>query len=268
MRAALADPEVDFVLLLNNDAVAESGWARELVAVARREPRVGVVASMMLFHEDPSRIENTGIRLLTSGQAVPRDRGRPVATAEAASARPIGACGGAVAYSAAMLRDIGLFEEHYFANFEDVELSLRALATGWDVRYAANARVRHKLSRSIAKVRDDEFLLRSQANNLHAVWTRLPWQVLVANVPSLVLGELLMLLGAPVCGQWRMARIVWRSRFAFLRRLPALLAERRRFARVRSGDWRTVWRRQSGFLPFYLRSFRDIVWLRRRRFFE
>ncbi|MGC6489345.1 MAG: glycosyltransferase family 2 protein [Planctomycetota bacterium] len=268
MRAALADPQVEFVALLNNDANADPDWISQLVRCAEQDQRIGVVASLMVFHDVPDVIENTGVELLRSGEGMPRDRGRPAAVAADSGERPIGACGGAVLYRATMLREIGLFEEDFFANFEDVELSLRALATGWDVRYAPAARVRHKLSRSIRKVRDDAFLLRSQRNLLWANYTRLPWQALLLNLPSILCGHLALLLLAPLVGQRRMARVIWRSRREFWRDRRAVFAERRRFAALRTGNWARIWWRQSSFVPRYVRSFLDVVVRRRRRFFE
>lgn len=268
MRAALADPATAFVALLNNDAAAEPDWIRRLLECALADERIGVVAGTMLFHDRPDVVENTGIVLLRSGEAMPRQRGAPAAAAVRASRTPIGACGGAVLYRASMLREIGLFAEEYFANFEDVELSLRALATGWDVRFAPAARVRHKLSRSISKVRDEAFLMRSQRNLLWANCTRLPWQALVLNLPAIVLGHVSLLLLAPFVGQRQMARVIWRSRCAFWRERRKALAERRDFAPRRRDGWFRIWWRQSSFVPYYWRSFVDVVVRRRRRFFE
>ena len=267
--SAAVEGGADFVALLNNDAVAREDWLERLLEVARVDVQVGLVASTMVFFDDPDTIENTGVELLTSGQAVPRQRGRP-SHAALESSHPIGACGGAVLYRAKMLEQIGRFENSFFANFEDVELSLRALASGWDVRFAPRAVVRHRLSRSIAKVRDDSFLLRSQRNNLWAIWARLPWQVLLLNFPSIVAGETLLLVGSPLCGQWHMAKILWISRVTFVcREVGGVFQARRRFASQRDPRaWRRILQRQSGFVRTYVRSFLDIVVRRRRRFFQ
>jgi heptosyltransferase-2/heptosyltransferase-3 len=54
-----------------------------------------------------------------------------------------GACGGAALYRRAMLDDVGLFDEAYFAYLEDVDLAWRARLRGWDARFAPGALVRH-----------------------------------------------------------------------------------------------------------------------------
>lgn len=268
MRPLVDGGEVDYVALLNNDAAADPAWVSALVECAETDPAIGIVASTMLYFDDPTVIENTGVVLLRSGEGMPRDRGKPAAHAERANRTPIGACGGAVLYRATMLREIGLFEEDFFANFEDVELSLRALARGWDVRFEPRAKVRHKLSRSIDKVRDEAFMLRSQRNLLWANATRLPWQALLLNLPAILVAHIALLLLAPFVGQRQMARVIWRSRVQLWRDRGEVLAERRRFRPLRRAPWHRIWWRQSGFLPYYVRSFLDVVVRKKRRFFE
>lgn len=268
IRAALGNPDTQYVALLNNDAKAAPNWLSKLVECAETSPRIGAVAGTMVFHDRPEVIENTGVVLLHSGEAMPRQRGRPISEAAGAAHQPIGACAGAALYRAEMLREIGLFEEWFFANFEDVELSLRALATGWDIRFTPHALVRHKLSQSINRVRDREFMLRSQRNLLWGTATRLPWQAHLLNLPWWLLGNLVLIVVAPVFGQRLMAQVMLVSRWRFLRDLPAVLKERSNFRARRRGGWFRIWRRQSWFLPHYLRSFLDVVVLRRRSFFS
>ncbi len=267
MHSILAEAKATHIALLNNDATADPQWVEALERAARDDPATGVFASRMLFYDQPSVIENTGILLLTTGEAMPRHRGRSL-RAGLHSSRPIGACGGAVLYRASMLREIGLFCDEFFVNFEDVDLSLRALARGSDVLYVPTAIVQHKLGRSIRKVRGEEFLLRSQRNLLMAYWVNLPWQVLLANLPWQILGYSLLLGLGSLCGQRQMARVIWKSRVAMWRDRAAIWRARAALAPHRRGGWFRIWWRQSWFVYAYVRSFLDVVVLRRRRFFE
>ena len=122
IRSILADGRATYVALLNNDATADPQWVEALERAARDDPATGVFASRMLFYDQPSVIENTGILLLTTGEAMPRHRGCSLQAGRRAS-RPIGACGGALLYRVSMLREIGLFRDDFFVNFEDVEVA-------------------------------------------------------------------------------------------------------------------------------------------------
>jgi GT2 family glycosyltransferase len=60
--------------------------------------------------------------------------------------------GGASLYRADMLKEIGLFDERFFAYFEDVDISFRARLAGWKVRYAPEARVRHYIGGTSSRI--------------------------------------------------------------------------------------------------------------------
>lgn len=267
----LTDGACEYIALLNNDAVAAPDWLDRLVEDAEAHPDCGVFASHMVFFDEPGYTENTGIDLLTTGEAVPAGRNDPVDAFPDSGPR-LGASGGAVLYRASMLREIGIFREDFFANFEDVDLSLRALATGWDCRFVADSIVRHHLSRSINKVRDDEFRTRSVRNLTTAYWINVPWPVILLNLPWLLGTYLIVPLVAPLLGQWDLSRILLRGRFRTLFAMPGILKERIRFARKRRKSlWRIsarMWWRQRSCVVTYWNFFVDVVVLRRRRYMQ
>src|SRR6201999_312952 len=55
------------------------------------------------------------------------------------------ASGGASLYRIKMLQEIGLFDEDFFAYYEDVDLSFRAQLAGWKVAYAPRAVAYHQI---------------------------------------------------------------------------------------------------------------------------
>lgn len=249
----LADPDVTWIALLNNDAVAEPGWIAALLAAAERTPRAGLYASCMLLADDPTRIENTGIVLLSNGDALPRGRGARRGSYDA-PARLLGACGGAMLLRAAMLREVGGLREDFFANFEDLDLSLRAFAAGWDCIYVPDAVVRHKLSRTVTRVRDEEFRVRAWRNLTWALCVNLPWPVLLWDLPWILLHDLLVSVVAPLSGQPETARRMRAGRLRAWRERAALCAARRQVQRMRRTAWWRFWWRQQAFLPAYLRT--------------
>ena len=59
--------------------------------------------------------------------------------------------GCAALYRRSMLEDIGMFDEQFFAYGDDADLGLRARWRGWICRYAPEAKVYHRHSRSLGK---------------------------------------------------------------------------------------------------------------------
>jgi GT2 family glycosyltransferase len=137
----------DWVLLLNNDAVAEPGLAAALERAAAARPDAGILACKVLF-EDGRTVMYAGASfnawLGYSGRRV--GFGKPDRFHELRDVRR--ADGAAMAVSRPMLERLGRFDPALFAYVEDVDLSLRARANGFGIVFVPDALVRHKGSAS------------------------------------------------------------------------------------------------------------------------
>jgi GT2 family glycosyltransferase len=131
-----------FIALLNNDAVADSGWLEQL-HTAFADPGVGMAASKVLVYEDPSRIDKAGHLIYPDGQ----NRGRGTGEIDHGQfdrlEEVLWPDGCAAMYRRSMLDEIGGFDEDFFAYADDAELGLRARAAGWRCLYVPAAVVRH-----------------------------------------------------------------------------------------------------------------------------
>ena len=138
IRRAL-ERDAGWVLLLNNDAVAEPGLADALDRAARVRPDAGLLACKVLS-EDGQTVQYAGAgfnkwfgysgRVSTTGP----DELRDVARAD----------GAAMAVSRAAVEQAGLLDLELFAYVEDVEWSLRIRRAGFGVVFVPDARARHK----------------------------------------------------------------------------------------------------------------------------
>lgn len=145
-----------FVALLNDDAQPEPQWLASLVRAMQHPQsliptlqslRVGACASLMLFADRPDVVQSAGIAMDRAAIAWDRLRGYPADSAEAQQPREVfGASGGACLYRRAMLDEVGLFDERFFAYLEDVDLAWRAQRAGWRCLYVPQARVLHRVS--------------------------------------------------------------------------------------------------------------------------
>ncbi|PSO44438.1 hypothetical protein BRC21_01375, partial [Candidatus Saccharibacteria bacterium SW_7_54_9] len=68
------------------------------------------------------------------------------------------------------LNDIGLFDEWFFAYYEDVDISFRARLAGWRVRYAPEAIVYHHIGATSEKLGD--FRLQHMHKNFPVVFIK------------------------------------------------------------------------------------------------
>lgn len=173
----------DFIALFNNDAVADKDWLKNLIWEAEANPKAGIITSKIL-REDRKHIDSTGD--FYTIWALPFPRGRNlVDKGQYEEAQDVfGASGGASLYRAKMLEEIGLFDEDFFAYYEDVDISFRAQMAGWKVRYQPKAIVYHGLSKTSSKLGD--FARYHSAKNFLLLYSR--------NMPSRLYWKYLPLL--------------------------------------------------------------------------
>ena len=145
IRRAL-DRGADWVLLLNNDALAEDGLVEALERAAATRPDAGVLACKVLF-ADSGRIWYSGASF---GSILGRSRhtgfGGPDGPGELGDT--VRATGTGMAVSRAAIERAGLFDEELFLYAEDLEWCLRIEAAGFAIVYVPDARVRHRVSAS------------------------------------------------------------------------------------------------------------------------
>ncbi|MCK4314219.1 MAG: glycosyltransferase family 2 protein [Anaerolineae bacterium] len=140
---AIRSTDAEFVVTLNNDTRVEPQWLAGLIEAVVGDPTVGMVASKMLFADRPDTINSAGIALDPAGIAWDRLGGMSDDPGERTPVEVFGPCAGAALYRRAMLGQIGLFDEDFFAYMEDVDLAWRARLAGWRCLHAPAARVYH-----------------------------------------------------------------------------------------------------------------------------
>lgn len=145
--------QADYVLLFNNDAVAEPTWIEKLVAAADAHPKSGIVTGK-LMRLDKKHLDSTGDFYSIWGLPFPRGRNEVDSGQYDDQSAVFGASGGATLYRARMLGDIGSFDNDFFAYFEDVDISFRAQLAGWEVTYEPGAIAYHHVSATSSRLGD------------------------------------------------------------------------------------------------------------------
>ena len=144
--------QADAVALLNSDAIANQDWLEELWIAMQKHPEAGITTGKFLKQKPKNEIDSTGDLYSIWGTAYPRGRGEQD-TGQFDDKRHefvFGATGGASLYRVKMLNKIGLFDETFFAYYEDVDISFRAQLQGWKAIYTPKALAYHGLSKTSA----------------------------------------------------------------------------------------------------------------------
>lgn len=142
-----------YIALFNNDAVADRDWLRNLLGEAGDHPEAGIITGKLL-RTDEKHIDSTGDFYTMWGLPFPRGRNQKDAGQYDKAEEVFGGSGGASLYRAELFKHIGLFDEDFFAYYEDVDLSFRAQMAGWKVRYTPKAVAYHGVGGTSSKMGD------------------------------------------------------------------------------------------------------------------
>lgn len=137
----------------NNDAVADKDWLKYLVDCLEHQPEAGF-ATCKLLHSDGKTIDSTGDQYSVWGLPYPRGRDEPAGGKYDKQTDIFGASGGASLYRVRMLEQIGLFDDDFFAYYEDIDLSFRAQLAGWRAVYVPQSVVYHQQGKTSGRMGD------------------------------------------------------------------------------------------------------------------
>jgi GT2 family glycosyltransferase len=217
----------DLIALLNNDAEPEPGWLGALHDAAKRFPRAGSFASKILMAANPGQIESVGDLIKPDACGANRGRGEADEGQYDQEEEVFSASAAAALYRRALFERIGLFDEDFFAYFEDIDLGFRAQRFGFSCVFVPRARVFHvgKASRP----RDRDWHLKQEfVNSTLCQIKNLPTRYFIRNFRSIFVSHLRSLLGLVKEGA---PRVLLASEKELIRRMPRALCKR-------AGLWR------------------------------
>lgn len=231
-NVGIGEARGEYIALLNNDTEVDPRWLEELKTAldeTTNVENVGFCASKILVHGQPNLIDTAGDVFYACGVGGKRaymeqdngqyDRAEYV----------FGACAGAAIYLRAMLDDIGLLDEDFFAYDEDIDLSFRAQLAGYRCLFVPTAIVYHRIGSTLG--RDSDFwLYLSRRNMLYVLIKNMPTRLLLRNLHYIaayfLLGDLLSMLR----GKGKQIR---RARLDNLKNLRKTLGKRKEIQRRR-----------------------------------
>jgi len=165
-----------YVALINNDAVAAPKWLSSLVATAESDANIGAAASVVIDGNQPDVLDSCGVGIALDAMSRQAMRGMPVP--ELTQPREVLLFSGcACLLKMEALKEVGLFDEDFFAYCEDTDLGLRLRRAGWNIVVAPGAYVHHYYSMTGGK-----FSLQKiywvERNHLWVAIKNFPWFLL------------------------------------------------------------------------------------------
>jgi len=147
----IARTRAPFVLLLNNDAVLEPDYAARLAARLALDGRLAGAQGLVLDAAG-ARVDTAGLEWTGRGEALPVLAGQDPARVGEEVFEVAGVSATAALFRREALDRIApqgrVFDDRFFAYYEDVDLSLRLIRAGWRFACDPKALARHEGSRT------------------------------------------------------------------------------------------------------------------------
>ncbi|MEM2661290.1 MAG: glycosyltransferase family 2 protein [Nitrososphaeria archaeon] len=135
-----------YLAFINNDTIVDKNWLRELVNGTQKQPNILCCASKILYYDRRNIINAAGGKITPIGGGFYIGYGEKDREEFSKFTYTGFGCGAGVLIDADFFRDIGGFDEDYFASGEEQELGLRVWMCGYRVLYVPKAIIYHKES--------------------------------------------------------------------------------------------------------------------------
>ncbi len=145
IKKALLDPNIEYIVLLNNDTIVEKDWLFALIKKVNYKKRIDMVASLALFPN--GQVQCAGLRFekdLLGGKVGGLSRGYGEDPTAFRQTKEIFCPSGvSCLFTRRLLEDVDLFDEDYFAYAEDIDLGIRARQKGYRCIFTPHSRLVH-----------------------------------------------------------------------------------------------------------------------------
>lgn len=233
-----ANPECNWIALLNPDAFPAPDWLQNLVAAIEQYPACAMFGSRLVDAKSATLSDGIGDSYHLSGLVWREAHGKAM-TPETLQAKEVFSCCAAAAlYRRDIFDVLGGFDEDYFCYVEDVDLGFRYRLLGYQIRYVPDSVVYHVGSALTGRASD--FSIYHGHRNL--VWTfikDMPGYLFWCLLPLHIALNLFSLLYFSLRGR---PQIIWRAKFDAVKGLPQTWHKRRALQKLRRAQPGAIWK--------------------------
>ena len=177
----------EWVLLLNNDIEMAPDCLSHLAQQAQHEPRIKMFALKMLSFANHELLDGAGDGVLRGGVGYRLGTMEPDTIQYNLKREVFGACAGAALYHRSLFKELGLFDEDFFAYLEDVDFNMRAVRAGHRCCYLPGAVVYHIGSATTGSKINQITVRLTTRNNIFVICKNYSLSMLIKFLPSLLI---------------------------------------------------------------------------------
>jgi GT2 family glycosyltransferase len=173
-----------YIVFLNNDTIVDRNWLNHMVNVLERDGGVGAIQSLLLT-KDGLSVDSLGGIVDVFGSAEDRRSGSFSVQKKTNSGMEeiFSACAAAVLIRKKVFEEVGMFDQQFFAYYEDVDLSWRIRLRGYSVILDRESVVFHLRSQTSKRFRRQLFEYHLYKNQLAMLFKNYGSKTLLRVLP-------------------------------------------------------------------------------------
>jgi GT2 family glycosyltransferase len=241
----------EIIVCISNDMMVDKSWIREIVNVMQSNAQIGMVQCNSLSMWD-RKTPDSGMNYLDklgySYSYAATNRKYEVFFAE----------GMAFAIKKEVIRKVGVFDDYFFMEYDDMDLSWRVRLGGYKIFYAPAAKVYHARGGTVGatyfqRVNNITWYTR---NHLATIIKNYELKTLFALMPPILAVEMIKIVYlATVKKNLKLARAAFRGLYEAARDLRVILGKRMEVQNFRTIPDSEIFKVMHPFNPFLLRLF-------------
>ena len=178
----------DYIVVLNPDTVVDKNWLQELVSVANRDNKIGIVGACVLLYDQPNKINALGNLLHFTGLVFCNAFYEPYDKYKEKNQFLALPSGAAFLVKRKVIEEVGFMDKFFFMEFSDTDFVTRTISKGWDSLVTPKAKVYHKYQLKITPVR----LYILEKGRYYFLLKNFDKRILTILLPALCLTEVLI----------------------------------------------------------------------------
>ena len=133
--------KANYIWLLNNDTIVDKECLLNIVKEAELSDSIGLVSPVIYYYDSPDEIQFAGSHMNWKDITLIY---KPIIEQNEIKGKSLCLWGTALLLKANMVERIGLLKKEYFAYWEDIEYSIRAIKYGYTNKICSSGKVFHK----------------------------------------------------------------------------------------------------------------------------
>jgi len=211
-----------YIALLNNDTEVDQSWLENIQLAFSKGPEVYCVTSKMIDFHDRARLDGAGDEYTRGGLAMKLGRGHPQKEFDSVR-ETFSACAGGCIFKREIFDEVGLFDEDFFANYEDVDFSLRMKVAGYKILYVPDVVIYHIGGATLGGVTSELAVSLSTRNMINVIVKNWPGVLLLRFLPFIFIHQT----------YWFLLCVKWGRTFSYVHGILGVIKQSRRTLKKR-----------------------------------